>query len=89
MSVPPLALSDTQLDLIHRLAWPLLPADRGAYLEAVTAALQLEPTLGDGVIHRIAVECQRRFWTPPEVEKMPPRWAREAPRFEKTSRRAY
>lgn len=84
-----LALSDSQLDVIHRLAWPLAPGDRGAYLEAVVQALQAQPALGDGVIHRVAVECQRRFWTPPEIEKVPPRWDRAAPHFEKASKRAY
>jgi hypothetical protein len=25
--------------------------------------LQEQATVGDGTVHRIAVECQRRFWT--------------------------
>jgi hypothetical protein len=61
----PLALTDAQLDAIHRAAWPLAPADRGAFLEAVAAALAQERTLGDGVVYRVAVQVQRRFWTPP------------------------
>jgi hypothetical protein len=61
----PLALTDAQLDCIHRAAWPLAPADRSPFLEAVVQALQAEPTVGDGVLYRVAVECQRRFWTPP------------------------
>jgi hypothetical protein len=67
MSTTPhvLALTDAQLDLIHRMAWPLAPADRGAYLEAVATALQAQPTIGDGAVYRIAVEMQRRFWSPP------------------------
>jgi hypothetical protein len=62
-----LALSDAQLDAIHRLAWPLSPTDRSAYLAAVMEALQAQPALGDGVIYRVAIECQRRFWTPPDL----------------------
>jgi hypothetical protein len=65
--MPPIRLSDSELDLIPRLAWPLSPDDRGPYLEAVAQALQAQPALGDGVIHRVAVECQRRFWTPPDL----------------------
>jgi hypothetical protein len=33
MSIKPLALSDTQLDIVFRLAAPLLAADRSAFLE--------------------------------------------------------
>jgi hypothetical protein len=64
-----LALTDSQLDVIHRLAWPLAPHDRSAFLEAVAQVLMNQPHLGDGVIHRVAVECQRRFWTPPISEE--------------------
>jgi hypothetical protein len=30
--MPPLALTDAQLDVIHRLSWPLAPRDRSAFL---------------------------------------------------------
>jgi hypothetical protein len=63
--MPPLRLTDAELDVVHRLAWPLLPVDRGPYLEAVAAALQAERTLGDGVVYRVAVQVQRKFWSPP------------------------
>jgi hypothetical protein len=65
--MPPIRLSDSELDVIHRLAWPLAPSDHGPYLEAVMAALQAQPAIGDGVIYRVALECQRRFWTPPDL----------------------
>jgi hypothetical protein len=35
----PLRLTDQQLDTIHRLSWPLVPADRAAFLQAVAAKL--------------------------------------------------
>jgi hypothetical protein len=66
----PLALTDSQLDAIHRAAWPLAPADRAPFLEAVAQALQQERTIGDGVIYRVTMQVQRRFWTPP-VERQP------------------
>jgi hypothetical protein len=78
MSSRPLALTDEQLDLLHRMAWPLAPADRSPFLEAVAEALQGQ-TIGDGVVHRVAVEAQRRFWTPPLDERRaraPRKWAR-------------
>jgi hypothetical protein len=63
-----LRLTDAELDCVHRLAWPLLPQDRGPFLEAVAAALQQERMLGDGVVYRGAMQVQRRFWTPPTVD---------------------
>jgi len=65
----PLRLSDSQLDTLHRLSWPLARADRGPFLEAVAAKLAENPELlGDGHIARVAVEIQRQFWTPPNPE---------------------
>jgi len=65
----PLRLTDAQLDTIHRLSWPLAPADRGSFLEAVAAKLAEHPELvGDGYLARVAVECQRQFWSPPAVD---------------------
>jgi hypothetical protein len=38
---------------------------RGRFLEAVATALQQEQAIGDGVVYRVAMQVQRRFWTPP------------------------
>jgi hypothetical protein len=65
-----LALTDQQLDLVHRLAWPLSPPDRSRFLEALAQALQ-DQELGDGVVYRIAIQTQRRFWSPPELGRGP------------------
>jgi hypothetical protein len=65
----PLRLTDSQLDTLHRLSWPLAPADRGPFLQAVAARLAEHPDLlGDGHIARVAIEVQRRFWSPPAVD---------------------
>jgi hypothetical protein len=63
----PLALTDEQLDAIHRAAWPLAPHDRASFLEAVAIELAREPTIGDGVVYRVAMQVQRRFWAPPDL----------------------
>jgi hypothetical protein len=63
--MPPLRLSDSELDAVHRAAWPLAPHDRGPFLEAVATALAQEQALGDGVVYRVAMQVQRKFWTPP------------------------
>jgi len=41
---------------------------RGPFLPAVAAKLAEAPELlGDGHVARVAVEIQRRFWTPPDL----------------------
>jgi hypothetical protein len=45
------------------------PRDRGPFLQAVAARLAEDPDLlGDGHIARVAIEVQRRFWSPPAVD---------------------
>jgi hypothetical protein len=55
-----LRLTDNQLDVIRRLAEPLVHADRADYLERVAELLRgLE--LGDGAVHRAAEQAQKEF----------------------------
>jgi hypothetical protein len=63
----PLALSDEQIDALTRIAAPLAPKDRTTFLADVVRAVDGQE-LGDGMLHRIAVECQRRYWSPPAVD---------------------
>jgi hypothetical protein len=60
----PIALSNTQLDTIFRLAGPLPPPDREAYLREVAAALDGREEIGDGFVARLCAEVQRRLWYP-------------------------
>ena len=55
-----IALTDEQLEIIYRVAGPLHPADRGAYLQVVAELLNGHE-IGDGVVARAAKEAQRRF----------------------------
>ncbi len=86
----PLALSDEQLLTVQRAAEPLHPHDRGAYLERVAEMLSGRE-IGDGLVGRVAREAQRQFLRPPEPEskQMPSRWDRDAPHFERASKRAF
>jgi hypothetical protein len=79
--MPPLRLSDDQLDIIRRAAEPLNPHDRGAYLETVAELLNGHE-LGDGIVARAAREAQRRFWRAPELPANAglPKWARKGRR---------
>jgi hypothetical protein len=50
--MPPLALTDAQLDVIHRLSWPLAPRDRSAFLALVAQRLQQHGgDIGDGALY--------------------------------------
>jgi hypothetical protein len=63
----PLALSDEQIDTLTRIASPLSPKDRTTFLADVARAVDGQE-LGDGMLHRIAVEMQRRYWSPPAID---------------------
>jgi hypothetical protein len=65
--MPPLALSDEQLDAVFRAARPLRVADRDAFLQEVAAALQGRSEIGDGDVYRAIAEVQRKFWDPPQL----------------------
>jgi hypothetical protein len=53
----PISLSDEQLSVITRLAEPLAPHDRSAFLAALAQLLRHEPRpLGDGAVFRSARE---------------------------------
>ena len=62
-------LSDSQIDAILNAARPLPSADHATFLEEVTEALAgLE--IGDGVIHRVCRDVQRRFLKPPNPNRI-------------------
>jgi hypothetical protein len=87
----PLALSDEQLLTVQRAAEPLHPHDRGAYLERVAEMLSGHE-IGDGLVGRVAREAQRQFLRAPEPTEskpMPSRWDRDAPHFERASKRTF
>lgn len=62
----PIALTDSQLDIITRHADPLLPADRDQYLRRVAALLEGQ-TIGDGVISRAARQAQAELFRAPDL----------------------
>jgi hypothetical protein len=87
----PIALTDNQLDIITRAATPLHYLDRGPFLERVAERLRGINVLGDGIVARVVRDAQREFWRAPELEpkRVLSRWDRDAPRFDKASRRAF
>jgi hypothetical protein len=82
----PILLTGPQFLAIVNAAAALCPLDRDQFLAAVAAELR-EKMVGDGSVHRAIRAAQSKF-PHPEPEPVPPRWARERPRFEKISRQA-
>jgi hypothetical protein len=80
-------LSQPQFLQIANAAAALYPADRDPFISAVAAELEGQP-IGDGSIGRAIRAVQGRFHHP-EPEPSPARWSREAPCFERASKRAY
>jgi len=72
----PLRLSDSELGHVMSAAHVLAPADREMFLRQVAAVLELQPTLGDGLVARVCREIQARFWHAPDLDTRPAKYAR-------------
>jgi hypothetical protein len=79
-TTPIVSLTDEQLSAVMRAASPLLPHDRGPFLEEVARELARLPEVGDGALHRIVMLVQRRHFDPPDTStiKQQPRHSRKA-----------
>jgi hypothetical protein len=63
----PIALTDAELALVNDVARPLRPQDRDAFMRALADELSRHPSIGPGLVHRIARDLQRTFFTPPNL----------------------
>jgi len=63
----PVALTDAQMMAILAAAPPLAAGDRNAFLLEVAQLLQALPEIGDGALHRVIMQVQRRHFDPPEL----------------------
>ena len=66
-------LSPDQADAVLRAARPLPPADHNAFLEEVSSTLA-ELEIGDGVVHRVCRDIQRKYWGSPNLSHSSARW---------------
>jgi hypothetical protein len=64
--MPPIRLSDVELDAVMAAARPLPVERRDAFLQAVAAELRGRE-VGPGIVHRICAETQRAFFDPPDL----------------------
>jgi hypothetical protein len=89
--MPPLKLSDQELDAIFAAARPLAQDRRDGFLQEVATALANEPgPIGPGTVHRVVAQAQRNHFDPPSNDREPSRsrWSRDAPAFERVSKQA-
>jgi hypothetical protein len=62
-------LSEAQQQAVLRLAQPLQRHQRGEFFRQVGVAIAALPApLGDGQVHRLAVDLQRRLLDPPLLD---------------------
>jgi hypothetical protein len=87
MMSSPILLTGPQFLAIVNAAASLCPCDRDQFLAAVATEL-CGKLIGDGSVGRAIREVQSKF-PHPEVEPVPPRWARDKPKYERASRRAF
>jgi hypothetical protein len=68
--MPPLRLSDSQMDAVLAAAQPLPVTARDQFLVDLAAALQGQ-NLGDGAVYRAIRDVQRRHHDPPQMDHLP------------------
>ena len=66
----------------------LAPPDRQVFVARLAAYLEAHVDPGPGDVDRALRAALVGLWTPPAITE-PPRWSRAAPRFERSSRRAF
>jgi hypothetical protein len=65
----PVALTDAQMMAILAAAAPLAAHDRNPFLLEVAQLLQALPEVGDGALHRVIMQVQRKHFDPPETDE--------------------
>jgi hypothetical protein len=61
----PIALTDSEMDIVFAAARPLAVQDRDPFLREVAKRLSGLLHLGDGLVFQICREVQRAHWEPP------------------------
>jgi hypothetical protein len=69
--MPPLALTDDDLDAIMRAATPLQPHQRDGFLRDIADEISKLPAVGPGSLHRVIMIVQRRHYDPPDFRSGP------------------
>jgi hypothetical protein len=67
--MPPIKLTDAELDAVMAAARPLAPHQRDAFLQRVAELLRTCGEVGPGSVHRAIAEAQREHFDPPVLER--------------------
>jgi len=70
--MPPIKLTDDEMNAVYAACRPLHVVDRDAFMQALADALRQRGEIGSGVVHRAIRDVQRRFFRPPEFEEAHP-----------------
>jgi hypothetical protein len=61
----PVRLTDAQASAVFAAAHPLASDRRSDFLTDVARALSRLPMVGDGAVHRVVIDVQRKYFDPP------------------------
>jgi hypothetical protein len=73
ISMPPIRLTDSELDAVMAAARPIAVARRDAFLQEVATVLSGCLEVGPGLVHRVVSDVQRRHFDPPNLDGPMPR----------------
>jgi hypothetical protein len=74
--MPPIRLSDSELDAVTAAARPIAVERRDAFLADVAQALSAHAVLGPGIVGRTCAEVQKRYFDPPDLGRgMPSKYS--------------
>jgi hypothetical protein len=63
----PIALSDSELDLVMNAARPLAPRDRDKFLRHIAQVIAALPERGDGAVYRAITSVWRQHYDAPDL----------------------
>jgi hypothetical protein len=67
--MPPVRLSDSELDAVMAAARPLDVRMRDAFLQRVASELGRCGEIGPGVVYRVCAQVQREHFSPPDLNE--------------------
>ena len=67
--MPPLRLTNAELEAVMAAAQPLAIEQRAAFLQQVAAGLASSPEIGPGVVHRVIRDVQKALFDPPDLRQ--------------------
>jgi hypothetical protein len=73
--MPPLELNDSEMSMLLTLSAPIDQRLRPQFLQEVATELEAKRQageIGEGSVHRLARQIQRKYWDPPQLPNASP-----------------